>query len=62
MEKRLIELETRLAFQEDPVEELNEMVIRQQQQIDRLGEELRLLTSRLRPLLAAAAAEDFPGA
>jgi len=62
MEKRLIELETRLAFQEDTVEELNEMVIRQQQQIDRLGEELRLLTSRLRPLLAAAAAEDFPGA
>ena len=60
MEARLIELETRLAFQEKTIEELNEVVTRQQEQIDRLEEELRLLAARFRPLLAAAAAEDFP--
>lgn len=62
MEKRLIELETRLAFQDKTLEELNEVVTSQQQQLDRLAEELRLLTNRLHPLLAAAAAEDFPEA
>ncbi len=36
MEKRLIELESRLAFQDDLIETLNEAVIRQQQQIERL--------------------------
>lgn len=54
MEERLIELETRLAFQEKTLEELNEVVVHQQQQIDRLEEELSLLTTRLRPLFAVA--------
>lgn len=52
MEDRLIEVETRLAFQEKAVEELNEVIIRQQAEIDRLEEELALLTTRLRALLA----------
>jgi SlyX protein len=60
MEERLIELETRLAFQENTVEELNEVVFRQQQQLDRLAEELTRLSTRLRPLLAAA--DDLPAA
>lgn len=57
MEARLIEVETRLAFQENTLEELNEVIIHQQGQIDRLEEELALLTTRLRPLLAAADAQ-----
>ncbi|MEW6500022.1 MAG: SlyX family protein [Thermodesulfobacteriota bacterium] len=62
MEERLIELETRLAFQEKTLEELNEVVTRQQEEIDRLGEEVGRLTARLRPLLAAAEADGFPEA
>lgn len=35
-EARIVELETRIAFQEKALEELNEALIDQQQQIDRL--------------------------
>lgn len=60
MEERLIELETRLAFQENTMEELNEVVTRQQQQLDRLEEQLTRLVVRLRPLLAET--DDLPAA
>lgn len=36
MEKRIIELETRIAFQEQALAELNEALIGQQRQLDRL--------------------------
>jgi len=36
IEDQLIELQTRLAFQEDTIARLNEVVTSQQQQIDRL--------------------------
>lgn len=36
MEKRIIELETRVAFQDQALEELNEALIEQQRQLDRL--------------------------
>lgn len=58
MEERLIELETRLAFQDKTMEELNEVVTRQQQQLDQLEEQLSRLANRLRPLLAAT--DDLP--
>lgn len=54
MEERLIELETRLAFQEKTLEELNEVVIRQQSQIDLLEKESQRLAAQLRPLLDTA--------
>ena len=60
MKQRLNELETRLAFQENTVDTLNEVIIRQQQQLDRLEQEFIRLTTRLRPLLAAA--DELPGA
>ncbi len=43
MEERLELLETRLAYQDQTVEALNEVVTRQQDQIDRLERELQLL-------------------
>ncbi len=43
MEERLEFLETRLAYQDQTVEALNEVVTRQQDQIDRLEHELKLL-------------------
>ena len=54
MEERLVELETKTAFLEKTLEELNEVVVNQQQQIDmltknldRVQEQLLLITSSL---------------
>jgi SlyX protein len=47
LEERLIDLESRLTFQEDLIDTLNTTVFRQQQQID----ELELLCTRLAQLL-----------
>lgn len=41
MEKRLQELESRFAFQEHSIQELNDVIIRQQEQIDLLIREVR---------------------
>ena len=53
---RIVELESRLAFQEHSLNELNEVVTAQQEQIDALRAALQLLESRL-SLLAAQAGE-----
>lgn len=47
MEDRLTELETKLAFAEDLIDTLNQAVFRQQEQLDRLQEQLRLLHRQL---------------
>jgi SlyX protein len=43
LESRLAEIEAKLAFSEDLLDELNRTVYRQQQQIERLQQELRAL-------------------
>ncbi len=45
IETRLIELESKLAFQEDTIEILNSVVIDQQNQIDRLHQALSKLNA-----------------
>lgn len=50
MENRLIELETRLAFQDNSLQELNAVVVRQQREIDALTRELEMLKAQLRTL------------
>ncbi|MDO8703941.1 MAG: SlyX family protein [Sulfuricaulis sp.] len=47
MKERLIELEVRMAFQEQTIQQLNEAVTSQQAQIDRLAKELAMLKSHL---------------
>lgn len=47
---RVVELETRVAFQDQAMQELNEAVTRQQREIDRLARELDALRERLRAL------------
>lgn len=47
MESRLTELEIKAAFSEDLLEELNRSVYRQQQQIEQLQQEVRLLRQQL---------------
>ena len=47
---RLIEIETKLAFQEDTVQALNAVVCRQQRQIEQLEAKLAMLIDRYRQL------------
>lgn len=47
MDERIAELEIKLSFAEDQIEELNRTVFRQQQTIDLLHRELRALRDQL---------------
>lgn len=47
MESRITELEIKISYTEDLVEELNRTVFRQQQQIDLLARELRNLRDQV---------------
>ncbi|MEX2335180.1 MAG: SlyX family protein [Pseudohongiella sp.] len=49
----LVDLQTRFAFQEDSLQALNEIVTRQQQQIETLTRELGLHREKLAELLEA---------
>lgn len=48
MESRVAELEVKLSFCEDLLEELNRTVYRQQQQIDQLQKEMQTLRDQMR--------------
>jgi SlyX protein len=63
MENRLIELETRIAFQEHTVQELNTVVARQQQDLLQLQREIEVLRARLQALAdspVAGRSEETP--
>ena len=47
MESRITELEIKISFAEDLVDELNRLVFRQQQQIDFLARELNALRQQM---------------
>jgi len=48
MEKRLIELETKISYQDHIIGELNDVIIRQQKQIDRLEKSVKHLQEHLK--------------
>jgi SlyX protein len=50
MESRLNDLETRAAFQDDLLETLNRIVAEQQQQLDLMQREIRLLYEQIKTL------------
>ena len=56
---RITELEIKLAYAEDMLEQLNMTVFRQQERIDLLQAELRLLNSRLEGLAARQETTDL---
>ncbi len=53
MEDRLIDLETRLAFQDHVVQELNDVVVRQQRELDELRRDIEMLRNQLKTLAPA---------
>ncbi|MEN8143122.1 MAG: SlyX family protein [Thermodesulfobacteriota bacterium] len=50
VEERIVEMETRQAFQEHTIEELNGVIISQQQQIDRLESQIVRLEKKFAEL------------
>ena len=60
--ERLVELETRQAFQEHTIEELNEVIITQQQQLDRLESMVSRLRNKLTELLDESKDNEIDGA
>ena len=63
MESRLNELEAKISFAEDLLDALNRTVFRQQQQIERLEQDLRALRLQLQeaaPAEAGSLDNDIP--
>ncbi len=63
MSDQLTDLQTRLAFQEESIEELNRTVVRQAREMDELRHELKELRRQLRALTPsniASEAEETP--
>lgn len=50
MRRQVTELETQLAFQEDTLQTLNDIVTRQQLQIDKLEHEVQVLLAQMQQL------------
>lgn len=59
VQDKLIELETKFSFQEDLLQQLNEVVIRQQRQLDEMSRDMRVLKDQLGEV---AADDSKPGA
>jgi SlyX protein len=63
MKKRLEELEVRIAFQDKTIQELNDVVTRQQRELDRLTQQLEALKVQVRaaaPPLVVSREEETP--
>ncbi len=57
MNKEIIELQTRLAFQEDTIGVLSKALARQQKELDRMGLDISKLQQQMRTLVENAAPE-----
>jgi SlyX protein len=63
MQNKIIELETKVAFQEDMIQALNRTVAEQQQELVELKRDLEELETQLRslaPALSSAITDDTP--
>ena len=55
-----IDLEEKIMFQQRTLDELNGVVLQQQSEIDRLGQELKALRSLFQQSIEQGAGEDLP--
>lgn len=53
LEERLVKIETKIAYQEDLIEELNKTIYQQQQKLERLEAACRSLAGHIEALTAA---------
>ena len=63
MEEKLEQLETRHAFMDQEIQTLNDVIIRQQAQIDALAEQVRLLQEKIqdmKPSQVVSQSEETP--
>ena len=58
MQNQLIELQTQLAFQEDTIQKLNDVVTQQQNQIDALSKEIEFLRLQCKEVIAALGQDE----
>jgi len=58
MEQQLVDMQTRLAYQEDAIDSLNQTVVDQQQQIDGLQQQIRILREQYLEQSSAHATVD----
>ena len=58
-DQRCTELEIKLAYQEDSVKALNDVVCRQQERIDRLEQTCRYLMQRTQKVSQSSLAESY---
>lgn len=58
MENKIIDLESKLAFQDETINKLNDVITDQQQQLDQLREEIRLLGLRIASVAQSSTAAE----
>jgi len=58
LETRITELESRLIFQDDTIEQLNEVVTHQQRQIDQMEKTLTVLKDQMKNLASSNIATE----
>lgn len=61
MEEKLIELETKFSYQEDLLAELNEIVVKQQRQLDELLRQMAALKDQLEEAVERGPAQGGGG-
>jgi SlyX protein len=59
-EERLVEIETKIAFQEQTIQDLNDVLCEQQQEIERLGSICDALMKRVKELSEGTLGSDKP--
>ena len=59
-EERLVEIETKIAFQEQTIKDLNDVLYEQQQEIERLGSICDALVKRVKELSGFTSEIDAP--
>jgi len=60
LEKRVVELETRIAFQEDTLNKLDEVLVHQQRGIDRVTRRVEMLVEQVQQLIPGNEEDDEP--